>query len=110
MLLARLAPRLAAARVATPRRWAAASPGGGPADAADALAAPLRERAEAELEALADGGIDDAADRKAKAAKKRADGGQTTDDASPVEELGGPRGPEPTRFGDWERAGRCSDF
>jgi hypothetical protein len=27
-----------------------------------------------------------------------------------VEELGGPKGPEPTRFGDWERGGRCSDF
>ena len=26
------------------------------------------------------------------------------------EELGGPKGPEPTRFGDWERNGRCSDF
>jgi hypothetical protein len=25
-------------------------------------------------------------------------------------ELGGPPGPEPTRFGDWERAGRCIDF
>lgn len=25
-------------------------------------------------------------------------------------EIGGPRGPEPTRFGDWERNGRCSDF
>lgn len=25
-------------------------------------------------------------------------------------EVGGPRGPEPTRFGDWERNGRCSDF
>lgn len=23
---------------------------------------------------------------------------------------GGPRGPEPTRYGDWERKGRCSDF
>ena len=21
-----------------------------------------------------------------------------------------PKGPEPTRYGDWERAGRCSDF
>lgn len=28
----------------------------------------------------------------------------------PVEEVGGPEGPEPTRFGDWEKAGRCSDF
>lgn len=25
-------------------------------------------------------------------------------------EIGGPRGPEPTRYGDWERKGRCSDF
>jgi glutamate racemase len=26
------------------------------------------------------------------------------------EETGGPAGPEPTRFGDWERKGRCIDF
>ena len=25
-------------------------------------------------------------------------------------EVGGPRGPEPTRYGDWEQKGRCSDF
>jgi hypothetical protein len=25
-------------------------------------------------------------------------------------EHGGPKGPEPTRFGDWERNGRCIDF
>jgi hypothetical protein len=25
-------------------------------------------------------------------------------------EHGGPKGPEPTRYGDWERNGRCSDF
>jgi len=25
-------------------------------------------------------------------------------------EIGGPRGPEPTRYGDWERKGRISDF
>lgn len=25
-------------------------------------------------------------------------------------EIGGPRGPEPTRYGDWEKAGRCIDF
>lgn len=28
----------------------------------------------------------------------------------PAEEVGGPEGAEPTRFGDWEKAGRCSDF
>lgn len=25
-------------------------------------------------------------------------------------EIGGPSGPEPTRYGDWERNGRCIDF
>ncbi|HEX2582132.1 MAG TPA: DUF1674 domain-containing protein [Dongiaceae bacterium] len=25
-------------------------------------------------------------------------------------EIGGPEGPEPTRYGDWERKGRVSDF
>jgi hypothetical protein len=25
-------------------------------------------------------------------------------------EIGGPQGPEPTRYGDWEVAGRCTDF
>lgn len=25
-------------------------------------------------------------------------------------EIGGPNGPEPTRYGDWEFKGRCSDF
>nr|XP_020033800.1 succinate dehydrogenase assembly factor 4, mitochondrial [Castor canadensis] len=33
------------------------------------------------------------------------------DDINPVtKEKGGPRGPEPTRYGDWERKGRCIDF
>lgn len=25
-------------------------------------------------------------------------------------ERGGPEGPEPTRYGDWETGGRCTDF
>lgn len=25
-------------------------------------------------------------------------------------EIGGVNGPEPTRYGDWERNGRCTDF
>ena len=25
-------------------------------------------------------------------------------------ETDGPKGPEPTRFGDWEKGGRCTDF
>ena len=35
------------------------------------------------------------------------DGGTTTT-RSP--EIGGPKGLEPTRYGDWEKAGRCIDF
>jgi hypothetical protein len=37
----------------------------------------------------------------------------TGSDKAPPEklrEVGGPKGLEPTRFGDWERAGRCIDF
>jgi hypothetical protein len=33
------------------------------------------------------------------------------DQPSPIGEYGArPKGPEPTRFGDWERKGRVSDF
>ena len=27
-----------------------------------------------------------------------------------VPEVGGPKGPEPTRYGDWEQGGRGTDF
>ena len=45
--------------------------------------------------------LEEAAARRAKAAaeaEKRA------------REEGGPKGPEPTRYGDWERGGRAVDF
>jgi hypothetical protein len=29
---------------------------------------------------------------------------------APGAEIGGQAGPEPTRYGDWERNGRCTDF
>jgi hypothetical protein len=35
---------------------------------------------------------------------------QDTDRARKPREIGGPKGPEPTRYGDWEKAGRCIDF
>ncbi len=40
---------------------------------------------------------------------------QTAEDSdkSPAKtpkEIGGPKGPEPTRYGDWEKNGRCTDF
>jgi hypothetical protein len=37
--------------------------------------------------------------------KPKPDGAPAT-----AREIGGPKGPEPTRYGDWEHNGRCSDF
>ncbi len=34
----------------------------------------------------------------------------TGTDSAPQREVGGPRGPEPVRYGDWEKDGRCIDF
>ena len=34
----------------------------------------------------------------------------TTSRDQMIEEHGGPKGPEPTRYGDWEQKGRCTDF
>lgn len=40
------------------------------------------------------------------AAERRASGGES----DPAPEHGGPRGPEPTRYGDWEKKGLAVDF
>lgn len=42
-------------------------------------------------------------------ADRNRSGGPGTRNTRP-REIGGPRGPEPTRYGDWERKGRCIDF
>jgi len=39
-----------------------------------------------------------------------ADARATGSHGAPPREIGGPAGPEPTRYGDWERNGRCIDF
>jgi hypothetical protein len=57
-------------------------------------AAPGKELSPAALRALAE-----AAERRALAAADAA-----------AAEKGGPQGPEPTRFGDWERNGVAVDF
>ncbi len=36
--------------------------------------------------------------------------GESNPTPDPFEEIGGPKGLEPTRYGDWERKGRCIDF
>jgi len=46
--------------------------------------------------------------------EKQPDPPPATPPADPVpsrpREIGGRDGPEPTRYGDWEKAGRCIDF
>ncbi len=39
-----------------------------------------------------------------------ADGAGGSDDRQRPREIGGRGGPDPTRYGDWEKAGRCIDF
>ena len=52
----------------------------------------------------ADGKAGDNASDAAKDAITRPDGFDM------LREINGPKGPEPTRYGDWEQKGRCSDF
>lgn len=57
--------------------------------------------------------------KKPESESGQADSGVMTDAADPRSapdgserpiEIGGRKGPEPTRFGDWEKNGRCIDF
>jgi hypothetical protein len=43
-------------------------------------------------------------------AEKQGDGGARPEDIEPTREIGGRDGPDPTRYGDWEKNGRCVDF
>jgi len=56
-------------------------------------------------------------DKLDRAAAQADEAGQATDGGSAAgaedrrgDEIGGPDGPEPTRYGDWERGGICYDF
>jgi len=56
-----------------------------------------------------------APEREARAPAARPDDDARTPAAAapleqPAGETGGPKGPEPTRYGDWEKGGRCFDF
>jgi len=50
------------------------------------------------------------ADALARKQRGEADKDKVLDPATWPEEIGGPSGPEPTRYGDWERKGICVDF
>jgi len=72
-----------------------------------------REEAEAKLEDLTEEGWEKKIPTSKDDAKKATpseDPPAEKDEAPAAPEVDGPRGPEPTRYGDWERAGRCSDF
>ncbi len=42
--------------------------------------------------------------------KDDADESKERREAEKPKEIGGRKGPDPTRYGDWEKAGRCIDF
>ena len=51
-----------------------------------------------------------AGDNAADAADAAKDAPTRPDGSDIPREINGPKGPEPTRYGDWEQKGRCSDF
>jgi hypothetical protein len=53
------------------------------------------------LSPAAERALAEAAERRTKAERHPAE---------PAKEVGGPSGPEPTRYGDWEKKGLTSDF
>jgi hypothetical protein len=55
-------------------------------------------------------GMSDPAASKAPEQAPEAKPESAAEPAGKPEEFGGPSGPEPTRYGDWERKGRCIDF
>jgi hypothetical protein len=81
---------------------AAGGKGGQPSDP---FTQQLQEKTERELADLV----------AAAQARKEAEGLESDDEKPELppardDEIGGPKGKEPTRYGDWERGGRCSDF
>ena len=48
--------------------------------------------------------------RQQSSSDKQEDDLQSEPEKLEKREIGGPQGPEPTRYGDWERKGRCIDF
>lgn len=73
----------------------AAARGEGGADVANSVVVPMND-----------------AEEKQPEPQPAAPGPTTTTAQEPPRprELGGRDGPEPTRYGDWEKAGRCIDF
>ena len=60
----------------------------------------MSEKEDRDLPPAAQRALAEAEERRKKAAAER----------ERIREEGGPEGPEPTRYGDWERDGRAIDF
>jgi len=73
-------------------------------DMARLMEAAAAKRAERATTIASSDIVEGAGGAPAASAREGAGGGTTG------AEVGGPKGPEPTRFGDWERGGRCTDF
>jgi len=69
-----------------------------------------RRAGKTDLAPVSDGAL--APQRRPAAESPPPSGGEASGGSPPsgVPEIGGPSGPEPTRYGDWERGGRCIDF
>ena len=78
----------------------------------DDILAPLRDKVERDMAGLTEQTPQQAALERERARREEiAETFEDEDGKNRVTgEWNGPRGPEPTRFGDWEQAGRCSDF
>ena len=61
------------------------------------------ERDKKNTPAMAAESVDKTVQNRDKLPKKAVDGEMPP-------EVNGPKGPEPTRYGDWEQKGRCTDF
>lgn len=62
---------------------------------------PQSGKSRRRLSPAAERALKEAAVRRAEAERKAKE---------PTKEVGGPSGPEPTRYGDWEKKGLASDF
>lgn len=63
------------------------------------------------INAAPDAGVTiNSADERTRVIDEAASSSQQAAHAARPQEHGGRDGPEPTRFGDWEKGGRCIDF
>lgn len=72
----------------------------------DPFTAKLQEKTEDELRGL----VNDTIRSAAKEQHNQEDDTENELPPAQPDEIGGTRGKEPTRYGDWERNGRCYDF